>query len=177
MTFTEEFPTHSEHWLSIDGYKNYEVSWFGRVRNAKTERVLKPCISGSGYMVVGLCKNKKAKTHNVHKLVAREWVENPLEKRCVDHIDNDRTNNHHENLRWAIHAENGWSQKIRTNVSSIYKGVSIHKQTKKWQVTIASSGKQKHLGLFASEREAAEAYNAAAAEHHGEYAKLNEIKD
>ncbi|MBJ7429620.1 MAG: HNH endonuclease, partial [Bacteroidia bacterium] len=33
------------------------------------------------------------------------------ERPCVDHIDGCKTNNHHENLRWATHAENCRNQK------------------------------------------------------------------
>ena len=38
---TENLDKNCEHWASIDGYVNYEVSWFGRVRNATTGRILK----------------------------------------------------------------------------------------------------------------------------------------
>ena len=48
---------------------------------------------------------------------------------------------------------------------------------KKQSSKICINGKDKHLGYFASEREAAEAYNAAAVEHYKEFAKLNEFDD
>ena len=120
----------------------------------------------------------KMKLHTIHQLVAREWVLNPNGKRCVDHIDGDRANNHHENLRWETHSENSMNQK-KTNKAtrSSYKGVSFHKQSKKWLVHIGINGKAKHLGLYTNEREAAEAYNAAAVEHYKEFAKLNEFDD
>ena len=38
---------------------------------------------------------------NVHRLVADAFVPNPEGKRCVDHIDNVRTNNKVANLRYA----------------------------------------------------------------------------
>ena len=103
--------TTIEHWASIDGYLNYQVSWFGRVVNTKTGRILKPGTSGPGYLYVILNKNGKPKIHYIHKLVAREWVPNPSEKRCVDHIDGSRTNNHWENLRYATHSENSRNRK------------------------------------------------------------------
>ena len=59
----------------------------------------------------------------------------------------------------------------------MYKGVSIHKPTNKWQVYICINGSNKNLGYYATEREAAEAYNAAAREHYREYAKLNIFED
>ena len=68
-----EFPTNREIWKSIDGYRNYEVSWFGRVRNAKTGRILKPIHGNHGYLVVNLYKKGKSKQNCIHALVAHEW--------------------------------------------------------------------------------------------------------
>jgi hypothetical protein len=171
------FPTNREIWKSIDGYKNYEVSWFGRVRNSKTGRILKSNVSSNTYLTLGLSQMGKVKSFSVHVLVAREWVDNPDNKRCVDHIDGDKMNNHHENLRWATHLENSRNQKIQTNTSSVYKGVSFYKPLQKWTARIKINAKQKHLGYFTSEREAAEAYNTAALEHFGVFAKLNIFED
>jgi hypothetical protein len=173
----DELPKNSEEWAAIDGYKNYQVSWWGRVRNTKTGRILKPQTSGPGYLFVGLSKNGKGVMHYIHKLVAREWVGNPEEKRCVDHIDGSRTNNHWENLRYATSSENGMNAKHRTDGLSVYKGVNYQTQAKKWKAQIGLSRKRIYLGIFTSEREAAEAYNAAAREHYGEYAKLNIFED
>jgi hypothetical protein len=173
---TNELPKNSEQWASINGYKNYQVSWWGRVRNAKTGRILKGGLSGDGYRTVSLCKNGKAKTHKIHQLVAREWAGNPEEKRCVDHIDGNQVNNHYENLRYATHTENNRNAKKTTKAtSSIYKGVYLHKPTNKWMAYFGLNRKVKNLGYYETEREAAESYNAAAIEHYGVYAKLNDM--
>ena len=164
-----------EHWASIDGYLNYQVSWWGRVVNTKTGRILKPGTSTHGYRFVILSKNGKPKIHYIHKLVAREWVPNPEEKRCVDHRDGDRTNNHFENLRYATDSENQWNKRRRKDGSSLYKGVSWDKRSGKWVVRIKVDGVYKYLGLFEVEREAAEVYNTAALEHYKEFAKINDL--
>ena len=65
--------------------------------------------------------------------------------------------------------------KNRTNCSSVYKGVSYQAKARKWKGTIVLGGKCIHLGLFESEREAANAYNAAALEYYKEFARLNEL--
>ena len=173
---TENLPNNSERWGSINGYLNYEVSWFGRVRNATTGRILKGGLT-KGYRMVCLSKEGRIKTHTVHVLVAREWVPNPENKRCVDHIDGDKANNNWENLRYATHTENSRNQKNQTNTSSVYKGVYLHKPTKKWMAYIRINKKIKNLGYHASEREAAKAYNKAALEHFGIFAKVNTIID
>jgi hypothetical protein len=149
-----------EQWGSIDGYSNYEVSWWGRVRNATTGRILKGGRDGRCYLKVDLCKNGGKKTHKIQQLVAREWVPNLDGKRCVDHKDNDRSNNNWESLRYATHAENNRNANKRPDVSSVYNGVSIHAQSGKLQTFIRIYGKNKGLGLFANETEAAEAYNS-----------------
>ena len=77
----------------IDGYLNYEVSNFGRVRNIKSGRFLKPRTSRDGYHVVNLYQNGKMKTETIHRLVAQEFIENPDNKKCIDHIDRNKTNN------------------------------------------------------------------------------------
>ncbi len=174
---TENLASNSEHWASIDGYHNYQVSWWGRVRNIDTSRILKPQSSGNGYLIVKLSKNGIAKNHKIHQLVAREWVPNPGAKRCVDHTDGIKTNNNWENLRYATHSENGRNMKRHTDGSSIYKGVAYNKALSKWQAQIQLNGKAKHLGVFANEREAAESYNAAALEHYKEFARLNTFND
>ena len=174
---TNELPKNSEEWAAIDGYKNYQVSWWGRVRNAKTGRILKSNLSSNTYLTLGLSKKGKVKSFSVHVLVAREWVKNPDSKRCVDHIDGNRTNNNYENLRWATHSENGRNQKTQSNTSSVYKGVSFSKPMKKWKGTIMIEKRNRHLGLFQCEKEAAAAYNAAAIEHYKEFARLNVFED
>ena len=47
------FPTNREIWKTISEYAEYEVSNFGRVRNATTDRILNGAINAGGYLVVG----------------------------------------------------------------------------------------------------------------------------
>ena len=171
------FPTNREIWNRIDGYSNYEVSNFGRVCNATTERILKHRTRKDRYLDVGLSKNGSSKRLLVHRLVVEAFFENPAEKRCVDHIDGNRANNHWENLRYATHAENSRNMKKHTDGSSVYKGVCYHKLSRKWKTQIMVDGKVKYLGLYNDEREAAEVYNKAALEHYKEFAKLNVFED
>ena len=145
------------------------------MRNSKTARILKSRVCPNGYVYVNLSNKGIVKTHTIHQLVAREWAPNPEQKRCVDHIDGSRTNNHWENLRYATHSENQRNKRRRKDGSSLYKGVSWDKRSGKWVVRIKTGGVNKNLGLFEVEREAAEVYNAAAIEHYGEFAKLNKL--
>ncbi len=166
--------TNREVWRSVDGYANYEVSSHGRVRNATTERILTQHSTKKGYLQVGLFKNGKTNTRNVHRLVGCEFIDNPLRKPCIDHIDGDRTNNYVSNLCWATISENSRNCNKRITSASLYKGVVYRRCNNKWQARILVDGKRVSLGVFPTEKDAAIKYNEAAAHYFGEYAKLNE---
>ena len=53
---TSNLESNREQWASIDGYRNYEISWWGRVRNIDTDRILKPGTGAGGYANVELSK-------------------------------------------------------------------------------------------------------------------------
>ena len=93
----------------------------------------------------------------------------------VDHIDNDRSNNHPTNLREASPTENSRNQSSHKDSSSKYLGVSWYKGRGKWRCVIHTKGKQIFIGAYYSEREAAEAYNVEALRLFGEFANVNEF--
>jgi len=93
----------------------------------------------------------------------------------VDHKNRDRLDNRAENLRLADDTQNALNQsKIRTSngmaPSSPLLGACYDKRRGKWVSYIRANGKLRYLGTFLTDREAAEAYKAAAAVHHKEYA-------
>lgn len=96
----------------------------------------------------------------------------------LDHIDGNPLNNDIDNLRAATKQENGRNQKKTKSyrgkpTSSRYKGVTWDKQHERWLSRIQINRKQKHIGLFTSEIDAAHAYDKAAIESFGEFAKIN----
>lgn len=94
---------------------------------------------------------------------------------CVDHIDSNGCNNRKSNLRTCTKGENHWNLKPRKNTSSKYKGVYYDKASQKWGAQITKNGEYHYLGRFDTEIAAATAYNNAATELFGEFARLNEI--
>lgn len=88
----------------------YEVSTFGNVRNKKTLRAVKQFDNGKGYLTVAFWikddKVKKKKKFYVHRLVASAFIENPLNKPQVNHIDGNKSNNLVTNLEWVTISEN-----------------------------------------------------------------------
>lgn len=71
-------------------YDNYQVSNFGRLmslnyRRTGKAKLMEPFDNGCGYLQVELSKNKKTKQCYVHRLVAETFLENPLNKPCINH--------------------------------------------------------------------------------------------
>ena len=93
---------------------------------------------------------KDAKSYNkkIHKLVAELFIDNPENKRCVDHIDNDRLNNNINNLRWVTYQENNRNRQLNANSTSGVKGVCFDKKANKWKAHITIDGIQIHLGIY-----------------------------
>lgn len=88
----------------------------------------------------------------------------------IDHRDRDRGNNRINNLRCATASENMFNKPIYKNNSSGAKGVSWHKQHRKYIATIHCNGKSRHLGLFATVDEASAVYQEACKRLHGQFA-------
>lgn len=104
---------HKEMWRDIYPYDGvYQVSNFGRVKNATTNRVLTNYVNRQGYHKVLLSSrdadNKiKLKHWMVHRLVALCFV--PIysfERVQINHIDGVKWNNIPENLEWCTNLEN-----------------------------------------------------------------------
>ena len=100
---------------------------------------------------------------------------NPPDDMQVDHINHATLDNRRQNLRPATQSQNMGNYRPQKGTSSQYKGVCWHKQYSKWVARIMVDGTKQHLGYFDSELEAAAAYNRAARETFGEFAKLNRI--
>ena len=108
----------NEEWRDVKGFEGYyQISNYGRVKsleriigrsngNKQTirARILKPCISNSGYYEVPLYKDGKGKQYTVHRLVAEAFLRNV--NLCVNHIDGNKLNNCVENLEWCTYSDN-----------------------------------------------------------------------
>jgi hypothetical protein len=149
-----------EHWKNIPEYERlYEISDLGNVRSLIKDRILK-LTKSRGYLQISLFKNRKQKVFHVHQLVAMAFLEHvPCGmKITVDHINEIKTDNRLVNLQLLSSRENTTRAIDKTKTSSKFLGVYWHKIAKKWKAQIDINGKRKHLGLFHSEEEAAQAY-------------------
>jgi hypothetical protein len=153
----------------IINYPNYEISNDGTIRN-KINRKMLSLINKNGYLCINLCQNGKVKQHYVHRLVAINFLDNPNNKRVVDHINNNKTNNNITNLRWCDQMQNCFNRKLNLNSSSGIKGVSLDKKTNKYRSYI----KNTYLGLFKTKEQAQQYRIKMAHLVFGEYASSSE---
>ena len=118
-----------EKWKPIAMFNGeYEVSSKGRIRKAKAyfdmvinglhfrcvknnAKLLRITQNGYGYNRVFI----KGKYHRVARLVATTFVDNPNDRKEVDHINTIRTDDRVENLRWVTHKENMNNSKTTRN--------------------------------------------------------------
>ena len=163
----------NEEWRTISDYENYQISNMGRVKNIKTERILKPAIEQRGYRRASLYKDGKVSKFSIHRLVAQDFFENPEGKLYIDHMDRNSSNNCINNLRWVSSSQNQMNRTKSSNKSSAFKGVSFNKKLGKWSCQIKIDGKKQHHGYFECERAAARKYNEVAMQLFGIHACIN----
>lgn len=83
----------------------YDIKFDGRLFGFRGNE-LKPCIVNSGYKMYHLKFDGKVHKMLEHRLVAMEYIANPENKPQVNHIDENKLNNHVSNLEWVTPAEN-----------------------------------------------------------------------
>ena len=111
--------------------------------------------------------------HKVYKAHHVAWVIThgywPIE---VDHRNTIRSDNRLDNLREATRQQNQSNRSLSKNNSSGFKGV-IPRNNGNYEAKIIVNGKYTYLGTFEDPVLAAEAYDKAAVQHFGEFARTN----
>lgn len=137
-------------------------------------------INDNGYAVATVNKRTSAilgqpagTTIRMHR-----WIMSAPSDMCIDHISRDKLDNRRSNLRICTQAEN-MCNKASWMGQSHYKGVSyrLDSPNKPWRAICYCQGRKHCLGSYATEEEAAVAYNEAARRYHGAYAVLNDVPE
>lgn len=105
----KDYPLNNGYSISSHGKilsKARHIKYKGNVTKFRKETLLKPYKDKLGYMFVTIPINGKLHCKRVHRLVAETFIENPENKPCVLHIDNNPSNNTVSNLRWGTQLEN-----------------------------------------------------------------------
>jgi len=108
MDSTRKQFSKQEVWRDVDGHSDlYRISSLGRVKSFhnKKSRIMKPSLS-TGYLLLGLSKNRKIKHSLIHRLVGAAFIQNPENKPMINHKNGIKKDNRVENLEWVTAKEN-----------------------------------------------------------------------
>ena len=123
-------------------------------------------VNNSGYAKSDI-RNSRVSTHFLMHRLLTDCPDGSQ----VDHVNGDRLDNRKSNLRVCTAAENARAKRKSWVSSSRYKGVKAFRG--RWRADISVNDADRYLGVFATEWEAAEAYNQAALVHYRAFAILN----
>ena len=124
------------------------------------------CVSSGGYCRIRL----DGRLYEGHRLV---WLYlfNRAPAHEIDHVNGLRHDNRLVNLREATDSQNQGNRALGRDNKSGFKGVFWRESTERWYAKITYQGKQKHLGSFTDSASAKAAYDQAAGELFGEFAR------
>lgn len=100
-----------EEWVGaiyqgVDYSWRFEVSTWGRLRNAKTGRIYSFGYGEGGYLQACVSVNGKRLNVHVHRCVAETYLLNPSNYEIVNHLDGCKQHNDVANLEWCTRREN-----------------------------------------------------------------------
>ena len=96
-----------ETWKDIYGYESiYKISNFGTIIRTSNNKCIKSFITEKGYVKIRLHKNGKCSKFLVHRLLMIAFVDKPINKHDVNHMNGIKTDNRLDNLEWCTRQEN-----------------------------------------------------------------------
>lgn len=114
------------------GFSNYGITEDGRVYSHISKKFLRNSMMTSGYEKANIYNDEgDRKNQSIHRSVAMLYVPNPENKPFVNHIDENKLNNHYTNLEWVTSNENlqSWHDNNSDKHSSIKEYTVVPKDT------------------------------------------------
>lgn len=143
-----------EVWKVVDGSGgDYLISNYGRVKSLKSINpiILKERVSRDGYVWYVLQIDKKPKTMRANRLVAMAFIDNPLNKPTVNHIDGNKKNNFVGNLEWATKSEqmqHAYKNGLKLPIRGMLQGRHVLTETQVKEIRRVYKGHDKKFGMF-----------------------------
>ena len=95
-----------EVWKKVDGYGDkYWISSYGRMK-VKGYGIKSVRVNSKGYAYFRMKWENRVYRKPIHRFVAEYFIEKPIGKDYVNHIDGNKLNNRVENLEWCTMEEN-----------------------------------------------------------------------
>ncbi len=168
-----------ETWKPVVGYEGfYEISSHGRLKSLRKSRLILLSKNSEGYYNVKLSNNNGYRNHKIHRLVAQAFLGTPAKGMVVNHKNGCKTDNKVDNLEYVSPRDNVAHSILHKNKRCAFIGVDFQKRVGKYRARILVNGVTKHIGLFYSQEEAGQAYQAALRNlnEHSKYALIPKDK-
>ena len=130
--YVDFVPEEGELWKNVPQCNGFKASNKGRIMEGN--KILLPYVDKKGYLRISIKENGKHRKYKaVHHVIAETFIENPLQKPEVDHINTIRDDNRVENLRWVTHFENLFANPLTEERLKQYPGLYIKELRKAFE--------------------------------------------
>ena len=158
-------------WKPILGYEDhYLVSENGDVWSVRRSKNLKPSTDKHGYLYFVFSVDGVRKTMKAHRLVALAFIENPLNKPTINHLNGIRSDNRVSNLEWATPKEQANDPLTYANTIRLSKSTDYYAMGSKCNFMRKRTAVYRNellIGIYPSLKE-------AATKNHVNYSKASE---
>ena len=147
-----------EPFQDIDNFSNYMINKNGDIYSKIRNKILK-YKNSKGYNQITLRRDNKGYTKSIHRLLGIQFLPNPNNFPCIDHINRNRLDNSLSNLRWVSYSTNAKNRSSQKNSTSKYVGVrKTNNKKKPYRAETSHNSKKYNVGYYETEEEAYEAY-------------------
>lgn len=153
-----------KYFTYLDGHLFWNIAVSRNLKGSKAG-----CIRKVGYEYITI----NTQQYRTHRLIY--LYHHGILPSMVDHINGNKLDNRIENLREATNSQNQMNRGASCRSKSKIKGVS--QVGNRWRATICHQQQDINLGYYLTKEEATKAYNQAATQYFGEFARLNGVNN